>query len=159
MTPHPSPPIALDPGRRQVAAWQAIREMVMEHLAVRRAEISHRLGVSFIKAKALRRLSSGPLTMGELTASLGTDPPYTSVVVGDLVDRRLAVRATHPSDRRRKIIDLTPAGREMADLAQEILDRPPAGFTNFSAEELEHLVTLFARTAGVAVSRGRRSPR
>lgn len=123
----------------------------MEQLTLRRAEVSHRLGVSFIKAKALRRLTSGPLTMGELTASLGTDPPYTSVVVGDLVDRRLVVRTAHPADRRRKIIGLTSAGREMAGLAQEILDRPPAGFADLSRDELDHLQRLLRATAADTV--------
>src|ERR1700712_2225460 len=111
----------------EIATWQTVRETVMDHFAARRAEVSTQLGMSFIKAKALRRLAGGPLTMGELTADLLTDAPYTSVVVGDLVDRRLAVRAPPPADRRRKVVALTPAGLELADRAQEILDPPPPG--------------------------------
>ena len=131
----------------EVATWQTVRETVMDHFAARRAEVSVELGMSFIKAKALRRLAAGPLTMGELTADLLTDAPYTSVVVGDLVDRRLAVRATHPADRRRKVVALTPAGLELADRAQEILDRPPPGIAVLTDTELEALAALFRRVA------------
>ena len=119
----------------------------MDHFAARRAEVSAQLGMSFIKAKALRRLAAGPLTMGELTADLVTDAPYTSVVVGDLVDRRLAVRTTHPADRRRKVVALTPAGLELACRAQEILDRPPAGIAVLTDAELDALAGLFRRVA------------
>jgi DNA-binding MarR family transcriptional regulator len=136
----------------EVATWQTVRETVMDHFAARRAEVSAELGMSFIKAKALRRLAAGPLTMGELTADLLTDAPYTSVVVGDLVDRRLAVRATHPADRRRKVVALTPAGLELADRAQEILDRPPPGIAVLTDTELEALAALFHRVAAAELA-------
>ncbi len=136
------------PSRAEVAAWQAIRDMVMNHLATRRTEVGDRLGISFIKAKALRSLTSGPLTMGELTADLSTDPPYTCVVVDDLVARGLAVRGGHPADRRRKLVGLTPTGREMADVAQQILDCPPPGFAALTAQELGQIADILHRVSG-----------
>ncbi len=131
----------------EVATWRTVRETVMDHFAARRAEVSAQLGMSFVKAKALRRLAAGPLTMGELTADLVIDAPYTSVVVGDLVDRRLAVRTTHPADRRRKVVALTPEGVALAGRAQEILERPPRGIAVLTDVELETLARLFDRVA------------
>jgi DNA-binding MarR family transcriptional regulator len=131
----------------EVETWRTVRETVMDHFAARRAEVSAELGMSFIKAKALRRLAAGPLTMGELTADLVIDAPYTSVVVGDLVDRRLAVRTTHPADRRRKVVALTPDGVVLAGRAQEILERPPTGIAVLTDVELETLARLFDRVA------------
>ncbi len=131
----------------EVAAWQTVRDTVMDHFAARRSEIGDQLGISFSKARALRRLALGPMTMGELTATLATDAPYTSLLVSDLVDRELAVRSTHPSDRRRKRVALTPAGAEMARRAQEILDRPPVGISGLTDAELGRLGDLFALVA------------
>ncbi len=134
-------------GAREVAAWETISRTVMDHFTARRAEVAARLGISFIKAKALRRLAAGPLTMGDLTSALATDPPYASLVVGDLVDRELVVRTTDPSDRRRKVVALTQAGVDLAWRAQEILDRPPAGISGLTDGELAQLAKLFALVA------------
>jgi DNA-binding MarR family transcriptional regulator len=131
----------------EVTAWRTITETVMQHFAAGRAEVSDQLGISFSKARVLRRLTGGPMTMGELTTALATDAPYTSLLVGDLVDRKLAVRTTHPSDRRRKMVALTPAGTQMARRAQHILDRPPPGISGLTDTELEQLAKLFALVA------------
>ena len=140
-------PTAVAARPTEVAAWQTISKTVMDHFAARRTEVGVQLGISFSKARALRRLTQGPMTMGELTTALATDAPYTSLVVSDLVDRELAVRTAHPSDRRRKLVALTPAGAELAQWAQEILDRPPLGISGLTDAELEQLANLFALVA------------
>ncbi|SDP43665.1 DNA-binding transcriptional regulator, MarR family [Nakamurella panacisegetis] len=123
--------------------WVRMYEVVTDHLAGRRAAVAEQLGISFIKAKALRRLLPHPLGMGELTAELNTDPPYTTLLVDDLVDRDLVARATDPSDRRRKLVALTPRGAELARAAQRILAEPPAGFDRLEPEDLHRLVAMF----------------
>ena len=67
-------------------AWQAMRALVLDRYD-RRKKVCDALGMSFIRAKALRRIVDGPMTMRELAAALGTDPPYTTVVVDDLERR------------------------------------------------------------------------
>ncbi len=141
----------------EVAAWQTIRDMVVDHMADRRAEVSERLGMSFIKAKALRALGIRPMTMGELTATLHTDAPYTSLVVATLVDRRLAIRIAQPLDRRRKMVELTRAGRELAQVVDEILDRPPAGFRGLAGAELTQVAEALGRLSDEAGERVSRS--
>jgi DNA-binding MarR family transcriptional regulator len=134
------------------AAWQMVRDAVVHQLAARRAEIDVRLGLSFVKIQALRRLAGGCLSMGELATALDTDPPYACVVIDDLVQRELVVRSAHPDDRRRKLVGLTTTGAEYAATAESILDQPPAAFAAMDAEQLHALGTLFGRIGSATIT-------
>ncbi|MGD0937989.1 MAG: MarR family transcriptional regulator [Streptosporangiaceae bacterium] len=87
---------AADPAAR---VWQAMRALVIDRYD-RRKKVCDALGMSFIRAKALRRIVDSPMTMRELAAALGTDPPYTTVVVDDLERRGLVTRTVRAGDRR-----------------------------------------------------------
>jgi DNA-binding MarR family transcriptional regulator len=91
----------------------------------RRKSVCEALGMSFIRAKALRRIADGPMTMRELAAALGTDPGYTTVVVDDLEQRGLVTRTVSAGDRRSKIVAITAAGSSQAGVAERILGDPP----------------------------------
>src|SRR3954468_5440459 len=86
--------------------WDALRALVLERYA-RRREVTEALDMSFLKAKALRHLVGGPLSMRELAAQLTTDAPYTTLMLDDLQSRGLVVREPHPTDRRAKLVSLT----------------------------------------------------
>ncbi len=122
-------------------AWQAMRALVTDRYD-RRKKVCDALGMSFIRAKALRRLAGGPVTMRELAAALGTDPPYTTVVVDDLERRALVTRTIRAGDRRSKIVSITPAGAEQAELAERILNEPPGPVRRLPAEDLETLARI-----------------
>ena len=77
-------------------AWEIIRELVLDN--ERRREVSDALGMSFARAKALRRIYKAPSTMGELATTLGIDPPYMTIVVDDL-ERQGLVDAQAPPHR------------------------------------------------------------
>src|SRR6202012_5753925 len=64
-------------GSDEVAAraWQAMRTLVLDRYD-RRRKVTDALGMSFIRAKALRLVAAGPMTMRELAAGLGTHPPH-----------------------------------------------------------------------------------
>ena len=128
-------------------AWQAMRTLVLDRYD-RRKKVCDALGMSFIRAKALRRIAGGPLTMRELAAGLGTDPPYTTVVVDDLERRGLVVRAVRPGDRRSKIVSITPPGREQARLADQILAAPPGPVRELPAADLAMLDRVLSRLLG-----------
>jgi DNA-binding MarR family transcriptional regulator len=131
-------------GGEAAQAWQAMRTLVFD-LHDRRAEVSEALDLSFIRAKALGRLATGPLTMRELAARLGTDPPYTTVVVDDLERRGLLQRSTSPEDRRVKIVTLTDSGTHAADVAHRILSEPPPALAKLDARELAELTRILNR--------------
>jgi DNA-binding MarR family transcriptional regulator len=127
--------------------WQGMRQLVLEGYDRRRA-VCEALGMSFIRAKALRLLSSGPMTMRELAAKLPADAPYTTLVVDDLERRGMVSRTVHPADRRSKIVTATRAGTEAAALAERILGQPPAVLCDLGAADLAVLDRILATLLG-----------
>ena len=145
----PEAPAAPGPATEELAAraWQAMRTLVLGRYD-RRRKVTDALGMSFIRAKALRLVTGGPLTMRELAAGLGTDPPYTTVVVDDLERRGLVVRAVRPGDRRSKLVSITAPGREQARLAGQILGAPPRPVRDLPAADLAALDRVLTRLLG-----------
>ena len=124
-------------------AWQAMADLVLDN--ERRREVSDRVGLSFGKMRALRRIAGRPMPMRELAALLGMDPPNLTTVVDDLERSGLVERQAHPTDRRVKLVVATPEGAALAQQAEEILERPPAGLVDLPADELETLARILAR--------------
>src|SRR5271154_3763054 len=113
--------------RRDAAArdaWQAMAALVLDNQ--RRREVSDRVGLSFGKVRALRRIASRPMSMRELAALLGMDPPNLTTLVDDLERSGLVERQPHPTDRRVKLVVATPEGAALARRAKEVLERPPS---------------------------------
>ena len=125
-------------GELAARAWQGMRALVLDRYD-RRKKVCDALGMSFIRAKALRHIVGGPMTMRELAAALGTDPPYTTVVVDDLERRGLVTRTVRAGDRRSKIVSITPDGAAQAHLAERILNDPPRPVRELPATDLEAL--------------------
>ena len=125
-------------------AYRVMRELVLEE-DERLVELAEVTGMSFIRSKVLRRLAAGPMRMSELTTRLRTDKPYTTLVVDDLERRGLVVRSIHPDDRRCKVVTNTPAGQEMAELAESILARPPQRLLALDQEELALLERVLGK--------------
>jgi DNA-binding MarR family transcriptional regulator len=104
-------------------------------------------GISFTRARVLRRLLAGPARMSELAARLGTDKPYVTIMVDDLEQRGLVTRIVAPDDRRAKVVALTDAGRELATEAERVLAEPAPGLSRLSADELATLVRLLEKAS------------
>ena len=121
-------------------AWGAITNLVFDN--ERRREVTEKVGLSFGKLRALRRIASGPMSMRELADSLNVDPTNLTSLVDDLEKIGVAERRTHPTDRRVKLVATTAKGARMARRAEEILQRPPEGLAKLSAAELGELVRL-----------------
>jgi DNA-binding MarR family transcriptional regulator len=124
-------------------AWQAMADLVLDN--DRRREVSSRVGLSFGKIRALRRIAVRAMTMGELAVLLGVDPPNLTMVVDDLERAGLVERRAHPTDRRAKLVVATEKGAALARQAQQILDRPPVGLSELPADDLETLGQILAR--------------
>jgi DNA-binding MarR family transcriptional regulator len=117
--------------------WLRMSDLVLDH--DRRRQVSDALGISFSRARAVRRVARRPMSMGELAAALGIDPPNATVLVDDLESVGLVRRRPHPTDRRAKVVEATRKGKTMARRADEILATPPAALRALSAEDLEAL--------------------
>jgi DNA-binding MarR family transcriptional regulator len=120
------------------SAWRAMRTLVFE-LNDRRPAVAAALGMSFVRVKALRRLARAPMTMSELATELSIDAPYATLVVDDLETRGLVERRPDASDRRRKIVGVTPEGLRLARAAEQILDVPPTALAALPAQDLAEL--------------------
>jgi DNA-binding MarR family transcriptional regulator len=131
----------VDPGEDAARrAWAVMRDLVLDN--ERRRNVSDALGLSFGRIRALRRIASAPMTMGEVAAALGIDAPYATLVVDDLERQGLVERRPHPTDRRVRLVATTTKGAAAARKAQEILDRPPPGLTDLPADELAILAAI-----------------
>jgi DNA-binding MarR family transcriptional regulator len=111
----------------------------------RRREVADALGMSFGRARTVRRLARKPMSMGELAAALGIDPPNATTVVDDLEAMGLVRRRPHPTDGRAKLVEATRKGKALAQRANEILATPPAALSDLSAEDLETLRRILER--------------
>lgn len=127
--------------------WRAMSDLVLDQ--DRRRLVTEALGLSFIRIKVLRRVAQAPMTLRELSGKLGTDPPYTTVVVQDLSERGLVERVPHPTDRRAKLVTVTPAGRQQAERAEALLREPPAGLLALPPASLRELDRALAAIRSV----------
>jgi DNA-binding MarR family transcriptional regulator len=125
----------MDERAREV--WLLMSDLVLDN--ERRREVSEALGISFGRARTVRRLARRPMSMSELAAALGIDPPNATVVVDDLETLGLVRRRPHPTDRRAKVVEATRKGKEMARRADAILATPPPALSALSTEDLEAL--------------------
>lgn len=124
-------------------AWRQLSALVLD--ANRKARVSEALGLSFARIRAIRRLENEPLTLKALAQKLQADPPYVTVMIGDLEQRGLVERSPHPGDARAKLVSLTAAGRKAVAEANRILDEPPAALTGLSPDELDSLLRILEK--------------
>jgi DNA-binding MarR family transcriptional regulator len=76
--------------------------------------------LSLAQVAALHLLGlRGEQRVGEVAEAIGMQLPGTSKVLGDLVDRGLCARREDASDRRAKVVSLTPKGRKLIDTIAE----------------------------------------
>jgi DNA-binding MarR family transcriptional regulator len=126
--------------------WQIVSDMVLDN--ARRRKVADSLGLSFGRARALRRIVAGPKPMGELADALGIDAPYLTLVVDDLERQGLVERRPHPTDRRVKLVVATRRGKDAARRAEAILGTPPERLAALDQRDLIELVRILRQVAG-----------
>jgi DNA-binding MarR family transcriptional regulator len=83
-------------------------------LAVASKRMRTRLGVTGPQRVALRLIGESPrIGAGELARAMVLHPSTVTGIVDRLVDGNLVSRDTHPDDRRRQQLTLTPAGERL----------------------------------------------
>ena len=125
--------------------WLLMSDLVLDNQ--RRRAVTEALGMSFGRARALRRLAREPMPMGELAALLGIDPANATVLVDELESLGLARRRPHPTDRRAKLVEATRKGKSMARRADAILAAPPPKLAALRADDLETLRRILKRVS------------
>jgi DNA-binding MarR family transcriptional regulator len=126
------------------AVWLLMTELVLSHQ--RRRQVTDAVGMSFGRARALRRLAARPMSMRELADALEIEAPNATVVVDGLEAEELVQRRPHPTDRRAKVVEATRKGKRLARRADEILATPPAALSALSPDDLATLRRILSAT-------------
>lgn len=136
-----------DTGRRGIEkrVWASMREFTQryEHPGDLRERLA--LGLGSGRIKALLLLRDGPLSLRELAAAHTVDAPYATVIVDRLEQLGYVERTLDQTDRRRKLVTLTAAGRDAAALAEELVSAPPSPLNALTPTELTTLDALLGR--------------
>jgi DNA-binding MarR family transcriptional regulator len=139
-----SPP-APGPDERAARVWAAMRDLAVSYPPREALREELGLGRGSGRVKAMLVLRRGPVSLSELADAVRVDAPYATIIVDTLEERGLVERRPDPVDRRRKLVELTEAGTEMAERARSLHRRPPPGFDELTDGELAALESLVAR--------------
>jgi DNA-binding MarR family transcriptional regulator len=130
--------------------WIALQAFVESHHPRKELQEILGLGRGLGRVKTIRLLESGPATHRDIAEALGVDAPYATVIVNKLQDVGFVERTAHPDDDRRKLVQLTPAGKEAAHLADRIYARPPQALESLAPGDIAKLEALLAKLTATA---------
>jgi DNA-binding MarR family transcriptional regulator len=136
-------------------AWERMRELTHDPQLLGAVHaIAAEAGIIPGAAKALRYLSATePTPMRQLAANLRCDTSYITTIVDNLEEQGVARRQAHATDRRIKVVVLTPAGQVLADRVAQLMGTPPPVFAALDADETMVLRDLIRKlTADVPTS-------
>jgi len=130
------------PSHRRRASRRATHDRALGALRALVDALTHsaravetRTGLTNAQLAILRQVGrAGPLTVNEIAARVRAGQSAVSIVVGRLAKARLVRRFESAEDRRRVMVDVTPAGRR-------VLQRSPHSPT-------EELLTALSRLPG-----------
>jgi DNA-binding MarR family transcriptional regulator len=125
--------------------WTVMRDLAAHYPPPDLLRGALNLGRGTGRVKALLQLADGPLSVSGLAEAVSVDAPYATLIVDTLEERGLVERRSDPADRRRKLVELTPAGQEAIGRVERILREPPEGFAALSPPELDVLEDLVTR--------------
>ncbi len=128
--------------------WAGLVAAVMDTRGDWRRRIVDATGLPFGRTRVLRRLHDGPLALHALAEAMTIDAPAATVAVNDLEARGLVVRRPHPTNRRIKLVSLTPAGRELVGRERAVVEHAPAALAALPAADLAVLARVVAALAG-----------
>lgn len=101
--------------------------------------------------KALLGLDEGrPQSMRTLADGLHCDASYITSLIDDLEDLGYVERRVSPTDRRVKLVHLTPAGEVARARGLALMHTPPAAFDRLSEREATTLARLLAKITSPA---------
>jgi DNA-binding MarR family transcriptional regulator len=143
--PDPGDPPATPAAELPATAWRLMREFVESNGTNQSLKDRLGLGAGSGRIKVLFLLTEQPMTLAQLADAHGVDRPYATIIVDKLERLGFVERRPHPSDRRSKIVSLTPAGRDAAALASSMLAEPPAALRALDAGQLTELIGLLSR--------------
>jgi DNA-binding MarR family transcriptional regulator len=121
--------------------------MRAEQIFLRRAtDVLRPLGLTFARYQVLGMLRwAGPLTLGAVGHRLWITPGTVTSSVDRLEAADLCRRASHPTDARATLLEITAKGRRLFDRAVERLNTDLFETVGLDREELDLLVGLVGK--------------
>jgi DNA-binding MarR family transcriptional regulator len=137
-------------GRLWQERWQGAGTMVVatsimrvqQLLLARIEDLLHPHGLTFARYEALVLLTfsrRGSLPMSRMGERLMIHPTSVTNIVDRLDAQGFTKRVAHPSDRRTTLVEITPAGRRVAEKATEAVTGADFGLAELSQEQLGSL--------------------
>ena len=155
-----SHPLLYDPVEASRARWieqgwtdsaagmaAVVSVMRAEQIFLRRAtDLLRPLGLTFARYQVLGMLRwAGPLTLGAVGHRLWITPGTVTSSVDRLEAAGLCRRASHPTDARATLLEITAKGRRVFDRAVAKLNDDLFGTVGLAEEELDLLVGLIGK--------------
>lgn len=142
------------PTTASATSW-ALRDLLLS-AAVANQEIARRLGLTLSDLTALDHLLAGePLGTGELAQRLGMRSPSATAVLDRLESAGHVRRVSHPTDRRRVLIEATVDGQARSEHAvQPLIDELDRLAGQLSEDEQELVTSFLTQAARVLRSYG-----
>lgn len=126
-------------------AWQLLVQLFFAqraHLPPLAAEFQ----LSPAQCHVLHLIEPGrPIPMGRLAETLACDASNVTGLVDRLESRGLVRRCASASDRRVKVLDLTPTGSRLRALLLDRMTTPPATLGRLAVHEQQALVRILTR--------------
>jgi DNA-binding MarR family transcriptional regulator len=139
--------MALDPNPRIKIDLAPRLRLAVTRLARRLRQQADLPGVSPTQVSALATIErAGPITLGELAAVEGVQPPTITAAVGRLEEQDLVHRTVDPSDRRVHRVEISAAGRRLLEKSRsrknEYLERRLRALSTEDRATLERAADL-----------------
>ncbi|MHB8439181.1 MAG: MarR family winged helix-turn-helix transcriptional regulator [Acidimicrobiales bacterium] len=138
-----------DTERHELArqSWQALYGLFLNGEGQRRfMDACASCGLPPGAVKALMQVvDHGQSSMRELADSFHCDPSYVTSLVDALEQAGLVERRLHPTDRRVKVVAVTPAGLEMREDVEQRLSEPLPSMDVLDNDELRLLRDLLLK--------------
>ncbi|HKA10210.1 MAG TPA: MarR family transcriptional regulator [Candidatus Dormibacteraeota bacterium] len=101
------------------------------------------LGLTFVQRHFLMELASmPPSSMSTLARRMDVDPSWVTGVIDHLEQRGYVQRRPARHDRRVKLVDLTPEGRQTSEALGRLRDEPPATLLGMPESDLRELLRI-----------------
>jgi DNA-binding MarR family transcriptional regulator len=126
-------------------AWQLLVQLFFAQRA-NLPPLAAELELSPAQCHVLHLIEPGrPIPMGQLAETLACHASNVTGLVDRLESRGLVRRRPSDSDRRVKVLDLTPTGSRLRTLMLDRMTAPPATLERLTSREQQALVRILRR--------------
>jgi DNA-binding MarR family transcriptional regulator len=135
-------------------AWASIHRLFFDQSVHGRVhQVCAELGINPGLMKAMFQLQpDAPKSMRTLAEEWACDASYVTALVDGLEERGFVERRVSPTDRRVKLVVLTPDGEKARARQFELMHEPPAFFDALTASEQRQLRDILAKMVDAAMA-------